>query len=353
MKFGSGLICGYGDSILSSIENGDPSGVLIVVAIGPPAAGRAHIDASPGRSSAFSVARNDSSCFSCLPLRPNPESTLPGSGRRRPAATATIRNSNWRQTFCITHSNISIYTRKFATGCIRDGLRLLQNAGGSLIIELCTTWINLAGTTAEDLILPKTATRQKTETRTEKGTNNGAKIAPVQRTDDSDASSTRKLSIKNAANRSLNRLKKPTRNCSGNALPDGTRTTFRGKVRRGLPDGQDRRFLPSLYRPGSDRRRCDHWLCEPNDMVITSYRDHVQAMVKGMTPEAVMAELYGKEGGCVKGKGGSMHMFSKSSSSTADTALWAGRSALGPGWPTRRSTGIRARLRCAFLAKQP
>ena len=47
------------------------------------------------------------------------------------------------------------------------------------------------------------------------------------------------------------------------------------------------------------------------DMAITSYRDHVQAMVKGIKPEAVMAELYGKEGGCVKGKGGSMHMFSK------------------------------------------
>ncbi|MFN6963230.1 MAG: pyruvate dehydrogenase (acetyl-transferring) E1 component subunit alpha [Pyrinomonadaceae bacterium] len=50
---------------------------------------------------------------------------------------------------------------------------------------------------------------------------------------------------------------------------------------------------------------------EPKDMVITSYRDHVQAMVKGMTPESVMAELYGKIGGCVKGKGGSMHMFSR------------------------------------------
>ena len=50
---------------------------------------------------------------------------------------------------------------------------------------------------------------------------------------------------------------------------------------------------------------------ERTDMVITSYRDHVQAMVKGLSPESVMAELYGKEGGCVKGKGGSMHMFSK------------------------------------------
>jgi len=50
---------------------------------------------------------------------------------------------------------------------------------------------------------------------------------------------------------------------------------------------------------------------EKTDMVITAYRDHVQAMIKGIKPEAVMAELYGKETGCVKGKGGSMHMFSK------------------------------------------
>ncbi len=50
---------------------------------------------------------------------------------------------------------------------------------------------------------------------------------------------------------------------------------------------------------------------EPTDMVITSYRDHVQAIIKGMPPESVMAELYGKTGGCVGGKGGSMHMFSK------------------------------------------
>ncbi|MFL6373457.1 MAG: pyruvate dehydrogenase (acetyl-transferring) E1 component subunit alpha [Pyrinomonadaceae bacterium] len=49
---------------------------------------------------------------------------------------------------------------------------------------------------------------------------------------------------------------------------------------------------------------------EPKDMVITSYRDHVQAMVKGIPPEAVLAELYGKATGCVGGKGGSMHMFS-------------------------------------------
>jgi pyruvate dehydrogenase E1 component alpha subunit len=49
----------------------------------------------------------------------------------------------------------------------------------------------------------------------------------------------------------------------------------------------------------------------PDDMVIGSYRSHVQAIVKGIAPEAVLAELYGKSTGAVKGKGGSMHMFSK------------------------------------------
>jgi pyruvate dehydrogenase E1 component alpha subunit len=47
----------------------------------------------------------------------------------------------------------------------------------------------------------------------------------------------------------------------------------------------------------------------PDDYVITSYREHGQAIAKGMTPDAVMAELYGKAGGCSKGKGGSMHLF--------------------------------------------
>jgi pyruvate dehydrogenase E1 component alpha subunit len=50
----------------------------------------------------------------------------------------------------------------------------------------------------------------------------------------------------------------------------------------------------------------------PDDYVITSYREHGQAIAKGISPEAVMAELYGKAGGCSHGKGGSMHLFDKS-----------------------------------------
>ncbi len=48
-----------------------------------------------------------------------------------------------------------------------------------------------------------------------------------------------------------------------------------------------------------------------DDYVVTAYRDHAQAIARGMTPNAVMAELYGRVDGCSKGFGGSMHMFDK------------------------------------------
>ena len=47
------------------------------------------------------------------------------------------------------------------------------------------------------------------------------------------------------------------------------------------------------------------------DQVITTYRDHGHMLACGMSPDGVMAELYGRADGYSKGKGGSMHMFSK------------------------------------------
>ncbi len=48
-----------------------------------------------------------------------------------------------------------------------------------------------------------------------------------------------------------------------------------------------------------------------DDPVITAYRDHGHALARGMSPEACMAEMFGKITGCAKGKGGSMHMFDR------------------------------------------
>ena len=53
-------------------------------------------------------------------------------------------------------------------------------------------------------------------------------------------------------------------------------------------------------------------MCAKNgDQVITTYRDHGHMLACGMDPKGVMAELTGRQGGYSRGKGGSMHMFSK------------------------------------------
>ncbi|MBA3657075.1 MAG: pyruvate dehydrogenase (acetyl-transferring) E1 component subunit alpha [Gemmatimonadaceae bacterium] len=52
-------------------------------------------------------------------------------------------------------------------------------------------------------------------------------------------------------------------------------------------------------------------ILRPDDYVITAYRDHGQALARGVTPRAVMAELFGRIDGCSRGKGGSMHMFDR------------------------------------------
>lgn len=52
-------------------------------------------------------------------------------------------------------------------------------------------------------------------------------------------------------------------------------------------------------------------VAEDGDSVITSYRDHGHMLACGMDPKGVMAELTGRRGGYSKGKGGSMHMFSR------------------------------------------
>lgn len=52
-------------------------------------------------------------------------------------------------------------------------------------------------------------------------------------------------------------------------------------------------------------------LLRPDDYVITTYRDHGQALVRGMSARSIMAELFGRIDGCSRGKGGSMHLFDR------------------------------------------
>ena len=68
-----------------------------------------------------------------------------------------------------------------------------------------------------------------------------------------------------------------------------------------------------------------------DDYVLTSYREHAHAIAKGMTPESVMAELFGKATGCSKGKGGSMHMFDRNVNFLGGHAIVAGQIPLATG----------------------
>ena len=76
---------------------------------------------------------------------------------------------------------------------------------------------------------------------------------------------------------------------------------------------------------------------EQDDYVMTAYREHVHAMQCGITPGAVMAELYGRKDGCSKGKGGSMHMFSAEHNYLGGHGIVGGQVplALGVAWKIR------------------
>lgn len=67
------------------------------------------------------------------------------------------------------------------------------------------------------------------------------------------------------------------------------------------------------------------------DKRVTSYRDHGHMLACGMNPDGVMAELTGREGGYSKGKGGSMHMFSKEKHFYGGHGIVAAQVPLGAG----------------------
>jgi pyruvate dehydrogenase E1 component alpha subunit len=68
-----------------------------------------------------------------------------------------------------------------------------------------------------------------------------------------------------------------------------------------------------------------------DDNMISAYRDHIHPIAKGVSPNAVMAELMAKITGCSKGKGGSMHMFSAEHRFFGGHGIVGGQIPLGAG----------------------
>lgn len=78
---------------------------------------------------------------------------------------------------------------------------------------------------------------------------------------------------------------------------------------------------------------------EEDDLVITAYRDHTQALAKGADPRRVMAELFGRDTGTSRGKGGSMHIFD------VDQGFMGGHGIVGAQVPLAAGMGFAIRYR--------
>ncbi|GGO85776.1 pyruvate dehydrogenase E1 component subunit alpha [Marinobacterium nitratireducens] len=76
----------------------------------------------------------------------------------------------------------------------------------------------------------------------------------------------------------------------------------------------------------------------PRDAVVATYREHGHALLRGISMNAVMAEMYGKQEGCSRGRGGSMHLFDKA------TGFIGGNAIVGGGMPVAVGYALAAKM---------
>ncbi len=188
-------------------------------------------------------------------------------------------------------------------------------------------------TVTEDLILPKAATRQKAEAKpkTTRTSSNGSRGKNAAADPTELAIETAKAEFEQRKRSQQTEIKKTDK------------TLLREMLYQMVLGRVFEERCAEVYRMGKIGGFCHLYIGQEaigigsmmalrdSDYAITSYRDHVQAMIKGITPEGVMAELYGKEGGCVGGKGGSMHMFSKEHGFFGGHGIVGGQIGVGTG----------------------
>jgi pyruvate dehydrogenase E1 component alpha subunit len=190
----------------------------------------------------------------------------------------------------------------------------------------------------EEIILPKTATRQKEDTKTARTSHNGSNKTTSKNSDKMDAAVTDVVDVDEAKSEYQKRKKTQL------ALIKKTdKALLREMLYQMVLGRVFEQKCAEVYRIGKIGGFCHLYIgqeaiavgsmtaLKEGDYVITSYRDHVQAMVAGITPEAVLAELYGKADGNVKGKGGSMHMFSKEKGFFGGHGIVGGQIGVGTG----------------------
>jgi pyruvate dehydrogenase E1 component alpha subunit len=77
----------------------------------------------------------------------------------------------------------------------------------------------------------------------------------------------------------------------------------------------------------------------PEDAIVSTYREHGHALARGLSPGAVMAEMFGKQEGCSRGRGGSMHLFD------AGTRFYGGNAIVGGGLPVAVGLALADKMR--------
>ena len=89
------------------------------------------------------------------------------------------------------------------------------------------------------------------------------------------------------------------------------------------------------------------------DAIVSTYREHGHALVRGMSAGSVMAEMFGKQEGCSRGRGGSMHLFDKA------LRFYGGNAVVGGGLPVAIGLALADKMRsqshvtCCFSATAP
>ncbi len=76
----------------------------------------------------------------------------------------------------------------------------------------------------------------------------------------------------------------------------------------------------------------------PEDSVVATYREHGHALLRGVSMNAILAEMYGRREGCSRGRGGSMHLFD------ASTRFFGGHAIVGAGLPLAVGLALASRM---------
>jgi pyruvate dehydrogenase E1 component alpha subunit len=88
---------------------------------------------------------------------------------------------------------------------------------------------------------------------------------------------------------------------------------------------------------------------DPDDAVVATYREHGHALLRGVSAEAILAEMYGRQEGCCRGRGGSMHLFDKATRFYGGNAIVAGGLPLAVGLALADKMRGRDRVTAGFF----